>query len=152
MTGIASRHLFDIQIGVEAPQSLGATPFGERRIVYLTGGSFEGERLKGRILPGGGDWLLGRNDGSLQLDVRLTLETDDKALIYMTYRGIRHGPEAVIARLNAGEQVDPSEYYFRTTPYFETAAERYAWLNTICAVGLGDRTPDGPRYAVWEVL
>ncbi len=152
MSGIASRHLFDIEIGIQAPQSLGATPFGERRIVYLTGGSFTGDRLKGRILPGGGDWLLGRADGTMQLDVRLTLEADDKALIFMTYRGIRQGPKEVIARLNAGEPVDPSEYYFRTTPYFETAAERYAWLNTICTVGIGDRTPEGPRYAVYEVL
>ena len=78
MSGIASRHLFNIEIGIQAPQSLGATPFGERRIVYLTGGKFTGDRLKGRILPGGGDWLLGVPEETCQvrpLDERLRLRS-----------------------------------------------------------------------------
>ncbi len=84
MSELKSRHLFDIDITIEPPQVLGATPFGDRRIVLLRGGTFEGERLKGVVLPGGGDWIMARSDGALQLDVRLTMQTDDEQLIYMT--------------------------------------------------------------------
>jgi uncharacterized protein DUF3237 len=104
------------------------------------------------VLEGGSDWILARPDSVLQLDVRLTLRTDDDQLIGMTYRGLRHGPAAVIDRLNRGEKVDPSEYYFRTSPVFETASEKYAWLNRIIAVGTGHRLPQGPVYSVFEVL
>ncbi len=152
MAEIRTEHLFTITITVDPLQMLGATPFGERRIAKITGGSFEGARLKGAILAGGGDWLLLRNDGVLQLDVRMTLETDDGALIYMTYRGLRHGPSEVIDRLNRGEAVDPSEYYFRTAPFFETGAEHYAWLNGIVSVATGHRAPTGPTYEVFQVL
>ena len=100
----------------------------------------------------GSDWLLLRRDGVLQLDVRLMLETDDKALIYMTYRGLRHGPADVIAKLGRGEAVDPSLYYFRATPYFETAAEKYAWMNGICCIATGSRAASGPTYHVFQVL
>jgi hypothetical protein len=88
----------------------------------------------------------------LQLDVRLTLKTEDGALIGMTYRGFRHGPPAVIERLNRGETVDPSGYYFRIAPLFETSAPRYDWLNRIICVGTGHRLPQGPVYRVFEVL
>ena len=152
MAGIRTEHLFTVTITVDPLQMLGATPFGERRIAKITGGSFEGARLKGAILAGGGDWLLLRNDGVLQLDVRMTLETDDGALIYMTYRGLRHGPSEVIDRLNRGEAVDPSEYYFRTAPFFETGAEKYAWLNRIVSVATGRRAATGPTYEVFQVL
>ncbi len=149
---LKSRHLFDIDITIDPPQNFGATPFGGRRIVTLAGGTFEGERLRGTVLPGGGDWLLARNDGALQLDVRLTMQTDDSELIYMTYRGIRHGPADVIERVNRGDPVDPSEYYFRTAPFFETGAEKYSWLNRIVAVAMGSRSPTGPHYTVFEIL
>ena len=116
---IKLEHLFTISLTVEAPlQLIGQTPFGDRRIAKVGGGTFEGRKLKGTVRGGGGDWILVRADGVTQLDVRLVLETDDKELIYMTYRGLRHGPAAVMERLGRGETVDPSEYYFRTTPYF----------------------------------
>ena len=86
------------------------------------------------------------------LDVRLTLETDDAQLIYMTYRGLRHGPADVIARLNRGEPVDPASYYFRTTPVFETASTKYDWLNRVVSVATGRREASGPIYEVYEVL
>lgn len=152
MPELKSRHLFDIDITVDAPLALGATPYGERRIVHVTGGSFSGDRLKGTIVNGGADWLLGRNDGVLQLDVRITLKTDDEQLIYMTYHGVRHGPAEVIDRLNRGEEVDPSDYYFRTAPRFETASDKYAWINKIICVSMGRRRPDGPSYTVFEIL
>ena len=109
-------------------------------------------RPKGTVEEGGSDWLLLRPDGVLQLDVRLTLKTDDGALIGMTYRGYRHGPAEVIDRLNRGEEVDPAGYYFRSAPFFETAAEKYAWLNRMVTVATGHRLPTGPIYHVFEVL
>ena len=87
---------------------VGETPYGRRRIATVTGGSFEGEELKGTVLPApGGDWLLLRRDGILMLNVRLTLKTDDGHLVYMSYEGMRHGPAWVIEQLNKGEKVDP---------------------------------------------
>jgi hypothetical protein len=144
--------LFKIAFAVPPPLDLGETPYGRRRIARITGGSFEGPKLKGSVLEGGGDWLLLRRDGVLQLDVRVALQTDDDAVIYMSYRGYRHGPKEVIDQLNRGEAVDPSLYYFRATPYFETAAAKYAWLNSICAVASGARLASGPTYHVFQVL
>lgn len=152
MNDVRTAPLFTIKLQAGAPQMLGKTPFGERRVVAVTGGSFEGPRLRGTVEPGGSDWILVRPDGSLRLDVRLTLKTDDGALIGMTYAGYRHGPPAVIERLARGEAVDASEYYFRTLPLFETGAAKYAWLNNIVSVALGHRPPDGPVYRVFEVL
>ena len=86
------------------------------------------------------------------MDVRVTLKTDDDALIYMTYRGFRHGPAEVMERLNAGEEVDPSEYYFSIAPFFETGADSYDWLNRIVAVGTGHRLATGPVYEIFQVL
>lgn len=79
---------------------------------------------------------------TLDIEVRIVLETDDKQMIYMHWKGFRHGPRDVIDRLNRGETVDPSSYYFRTTPYFETSSEKYSWLNRICSVATGSRVGD----------
>ena len=150
---IETKHLFTMPVEVETPlQMVGATPIGDRRIAKVTGGSFTGPELKGTILPGGGDWLLLRADGTLQLDVRVTLKTDDDALIYMTYRGFRHGPPEVMQRLNKGEEVDPSEYYFRISPFFETGTEKYDWLNRVVSVGTGHRLASGPVYEIYQIL
>jgi Protein of unknown function (DUF3237) len=151
MPEIKTAHLFTVTLTAGAVQPLGKTPLGERRVVLVTGGRFEGPRLKGTVLDGGSDWILARPD-ALSLDVRLTLKTDDGALIGMTYRGFRHGPPEVIERLNRGESVDPASYYFRIAPLFETGAEKYAWLNRIVAVGTGHRPPEGPIYHIFEVL
>ena len=91
-------------------------------------------------------------DGSVQLDVRLTLETDDGALIYMTYRGVRNSTPEVAERLARGDSVDPDEYYFRTSPFFETSSEKYAWLNNIVSVAVGERLAAGVKYRVFEIL
>ena len=153
MQPLKSKPLCTIKLLVD-PQirMLGPTPFGDRRIAAVTGGTLEGERLRGTVLSGGGDWLLLRRDGVLQLDVRLIMETHDGHLVYMTYRGLRHGPADVMDRLGRGEPVDPSLYYFRTAPFFETSSETYGWLNGIVAVGVGSRVPSGPVYDVHEVL
>src|SRR5207253_4928152 len=106
---------------IAAPlQKFGAVPHGVRSFVPVAGGDFEGPRLRGKILPGGADWLLLRADGVLEFDLRITLETDDHALIYMTFQGLRHGPAEMMAALGRGESVDPASYYFRTLPAFET--------------------------------
>jgi hypothetical protein len=150
---ITTEKLFTLKLDVATPLTLvGDTPNGNRRIARINGGEFTGENLQGTVHSGGGDWLLMRPDGVLTLDVRVTLETSDGALIFMTYRGLRHGPDAVMERLNSGQEVDPSEYYFRITPSFETGDNRYAWLNQLVAVGTGHRFPEGPVYDIYKVL
>jgi uncharacterized protein DUF3237 len=131
--------LFRAEITLAAAQELGEAPHGRRRIIPITGGRVAGERLSGRVLPGGADWQVVRADGVAELDARYTLETTDRALIYVRNFGYRHGPAEVIQRLAAGEPVDPSLYYMRTTPRFETGAERYRWLNGLICVASGAR-------------
>jgi hypothetical protein len=140
-----------MQVAVGGAQKIGAVPYGTRTTVPISGGDFEGPRLRGKVL-GGGDWTLLRADGVLELDLRVTLETDDGALIHMASFGLRHGPPEIIAALARGETVDPSKYYFRTHPRFETAHPKYAFLNRLVAVSTGDRRPDGPVYTIDELL
>lgn len=150
---IATRDLLVLEAVLAEPQMVTATPYGLRKIVPVLGGTFTGERLNGSIMPTGGhDWAMTRADGALVLDVRLVLETDDGAQILMTYRGIRTGTPAVLARIASGEYVDPAEYYFRIVPFFETGSEKYAWLNSIVCLGFGERVKAGPRYTVHEIL
>jgi hypothetical protein len=144
--------LMMLEVAVAPPQKIGVVPHGTRATAPISSGHFEGPRLRGRVLPGGGDWTLLRTDGVLELDLRLTLETDDGALLHMTSFGLRHGPPEVLAALARGEPVDPSSYYFRTTPRFETGHTKYAFLNRLLAVASGDRRPAGPLYTVYEVL
>ncbi|MGP1678579.1 MAG: DUF3237 domain-containing protein [Giesbergeria sp.] len=145
------RLLYSSRIDIAAPLDLGKGPHGHRRIINIVGGVFSGPRLSGRVLPGGADWQVARNDGSVEVAARYTLETDDGVLIYISNWGLRHGPPQVIARLSAGEAVDPAEYYFRTTPVFETGDFRYAWLNGIVAVAAGERRADAVLITAYEV-
>ena len=147
-----ARRLMILEVAVAAPQRIGAGPHGTRVTAPITSGHFEGPRLRGAVLPGGGDWTLLRGDGVLELDLRVTLETDDGALIHMTSLGLRHGPADVVAALARGESVDPSAYYFRTLPRFETGHPKYQFLNRLLAVAGGDRRPKGPIYTVHEIL
>jgi len=151
-TDMNSRPLMTLRIAAAPAQKLGTVPHGVRSIVPVTGGDFDGPQLRGKLLPGGGDWLLLRSDGVLELDLRITLETDDHALIYMTFQGMRHGPAEAIAALGRGEAVDPASYYFRTVPRFETSSEKYAFLNRIIAVGVGETRPDGAVHRIDEIL
>ena len=150
--GITSRPLMTVKIIAAPLQKFGAVPYGVRNFVPVAGGDFEGPQLRGRILPGGGDWLLLRSDAVLELDLRITLETDDHALIYMTFQGLRHGPPEVITAFSRGEVVDPARYYFRTVPRFETSAEGYAFLNRIVTIGVGETRPDGAVHRIDEIL
>jgi Protein of unknown function (DUF3237) len=147
-----SRLLMTLQVAVGGAQKIGAVPHGTRVTAPVTSGRFEGPRLRGTVLPGGGDWTLLRADGVLELDLRLTLSTDDGALIHLTSFGLRHGPPEVMAALARGERVEPSAYYFRTTPRFDTGHPKYAFLNRLLAVSSGDRHAEGPVYTIDEIL
>ena len=144
--------LFKADIELAPAQELGAGPLGRRRIIAIAGGRFFGERLSGRVLPGGADWQVIRSDGVAELDARYTLETADGALVYVRNHGYRHGPADILKRLAAGENVDPAHYYMRTTPLFETGDERYAWLNRIVCVASGARRPAAVELEVFEIL
>lgn len=150
---IPSRPVFTLTLTVPTIEDIGNTPYGARKIATVTGGTFEGDRLRGTVLPSpAGDWLLLRSDGVLCLDVRMTLKTDDGALIFLHYNGMRHGPEEVLARLGQGEAVDPATYYMRAMPIFETSSAKYSWLNRAVFVAMGRRVAAGPIYEVHEVL
>ena len=151
MPEISTEFLFKITLEIRV-SSLGETPYGSRRIFHFDGGSFEGPKLNGRVLAGGGGWSLIRRDDVLEVDVRLTLETDDKHQIYMTWKGLRHAPKEVMDRLYRGEIVDPRDYYFRTTPYFETSSEKYGWMNRICSIASGSLSANARSLDVFQVL
>ena len=151
MPEINTEFLFTIALEIQV-SSLGDTPYGSRRIFHFDAGSFEGPKLKGRVLPGGGGRSLIRRDGVLEVDARLTLETDDKHQIYMTWKGLRDGPKEVMDRLYRGEIVDSGAYYFRTTPYFETSSEKYGWMNRICSIASGSLSANARTLDVFQVL
>jgi hypothetical protein len=146
------RLLMTLQVAVVGVQQVGLVPCGTRVTAPIGKGDFEGPRMRGKVLPGGCDWTLLRGDGVLELDLRLTLETDDGALVHMTSFGVRHGPPEIIAALARGESVDPSAYYFRTTPRFETGHPKYTFLNRLVAISTGNRLPEGPVYTIYEIL
>ena len=119
--------------------SLGAAPAGERRVVAILGGSFEGPQLRGEILPGGADWQLARKDGVLELDARYVLKERSGGLIQVVSQGYRHGPPEVLAALARGDEVDPADYFFHTAMRFETGAADFAWLNKTMAFSIAER-------------
>lgn len=120
--------------------TVGKVLTGERRIIPITGGRVEGQRLRGEIIPGGADWQIVAADGTASLEARYTIRTEDGALIYVRNIGVRHGPPEVLAAIARGEEVDPAKYYFRAVPTFETGDKRYDWLNRVIAVCSGVRT------------
>jgi hypothetical protein len=138
-TAMRTRPLMTLRLNTASTQDVGAVPHGTRVTFPITGGSFEGDRLRGKVLPGGGDWTVKRPDGVLELDLRVSLETDDGALIHMTFEGIR-------------DDGAPGAPYFRTLPRFETAAPKYAFLNRLLAVGIGEIHRDGPVHTIEEIL
>ena len=131
-----ARPLMRLRLTTAATQEIGPTPHGTLTIFPITGGTFEGEQLRGTVLDGGVDWVTAAADGTFELDLRVTLETDDGALIHMTFTGVR----------------DDANQYFRTLPRFETAAPKYAFLNRLLAVGIGELHAEGPVHAIEEIL
>ena len=138
-TAMRSRPLMTLRLNTAPVQNIGAAPHGMRVTFPIVGGSFEGERLRGKVLSGGDDWTVNRSDGVIELDLRVTLETDDGAFIHVTFEGIR-------------DDRAPAAPYFRTVPRFETAEPKYAFLNRLLAVGIGEIRADGPVHAIEELL
>lgn len=134
------------------PLELGETLWGRRRVIPVAGGAFDGPRLRGTVLAGGADWQVVHPDGMATIDTRYTLRTHDGALISVATQGVRHGPTEVLARIAAGELVDPAEYYFRVSIRYEVAEAEYAWLNRIVAVASAIRLADSVAYDAYAVM
>ncbi|MCG6859019.1 MAG: DUF3237 domain-containing protein [Salaquimonas sp.] len=145
-------HLCTIRSELGQPMEKGDLPGRRVRIIPIRGGTVTGERLKGRVLDFGADWQTVYEDGYAELDTRYVIETHDGALIDIRNFGFRHGPPEVMARVAAGEEVDPALYYMRTTPKFETGDERYQWLNRMLFIGTGARFANSVVIEVYEVL
>jgi hypothetical protein len=134
-----SRPLMSLRLSTAPTQHIAGGPHGSRITVPITGGSFEGDRLRGKVLPSGDDWTVKRPYGVTELDLRITLQTDDGAFIHMTFEGIR-------------DEGAPGAPYFRTVPRFETAEAKYSFLNRLLAVGRGEMRADGPVHLIEEIL
>ena len=125
---------------------------GRRRILPLTGGTFSGHELNGTLLPGASaDWQIVLPDGTALGDIRYTLRSDRGDMLYVRSQGVRHGSAEVLARLGRGEEVDASEYVFRTSTQIETAAPDLDWLNKGVFISVGGRQPGGVIYDVYLV-
>jgi hypothetical protein len=144
--------LMNIAADVGELQTLGGGPLGERRVVAITGGSFEGAQLRGRIEPGGADWQIVRADGVLDIDARYVMRTEQGALIQVVSQGFRHGPPEVLAALGRGEAVPPEKYFFRTVMRFETGAPELLWLNRTLAVASAERRARQVLLEAWRLL
>ena len=134
--------VFEVRAKVSDPTVVGQVPNGTRRIIDILSGTFEGPMIKGKLLPGGADWQIIRQDGFTEVDARYILQTEKGDLIYVSNIGIRHAPPEIIKRLNAGEVVDQSQIYFRAVPKFETAAPDLEWLMRSIFICAGERRPN----------
>jgi muconolactone delta-isomerase len=144
--------VYRLEAELGPPLDLGDTAQGHRRIVPLTGGSFTGPDISGTLVPGASaDWQTVLPDGTALGDIRYTLQTGGGDLLDVRSRGVRHGSAEVLARLGRGENVDPSEYTFRTSTQIETAAPDLDWLNKGVFLGVGGRQPGGVIYEIYLV-
>jgi hypothetical protein len=144
-------HLFDMHVDLQPAQPI-PTPVGTRMTFITSGGVVEGPKLRGELLPGGGDWLIVGSDGTGRVDVRATLRTHDGVLIHYESRGVIKIPADGVQRLAAGEVLPFAETYIRTTPRFETADERYGWLSEVVALGYNILSPNHIDYRIYGVL
>lgn len=148
---LGTQPIFTVHAELEPIMNLGHTPYGERRVIGISGGTVSGPKLNGRILPGGSDWQIIRADGAADIQARYTIESDTGARILVYSAGLRHGPPEVMAQLAKGDNVDPSLYYFRTVLRFEAADPSVDWLNRILALARGQREARAVRLDVYEV-
>jgi len=146
------RFAFALEAEIGAPLDFGKTHNGHRRVIPIASGRVSGPRLQGRVLSGGADYQILHQDGAADLDARYTIETDVGSLIYVVNRGMRHGPQEILQRLNQGERVDPGSYYFRSVATFETSAAECLWLSRAIILGVGERYPDKVAIRFWELL
>jgi hypothetical protein len=146
------RKVYRLEATLARPLDLGDTARGRRRIVPLTGGAFTGPEINGKLLPGASaDWQMLLADGTALGDIRYTLQTDRGDLLYVQSRSVRHGSAEVLARLGRGEDVDASEYTFRTSTQIETAAPELDWLNKGVFIGVGGRQATDVIYETYLV-
>ena len=144
---------FRVTAALEPPIEQGTWEGLRRRIVPINGGTVEGPRFKGRILPGGADWqTLSTDDGLSRLAARYAIQHEDGTVIAVTNRGLRRGPPEVMAKLAAGERIDPSAYYFRASPEFEAPPGPHRWLSESTFVCVGKRWPDAVELEMWRVV
>ena len=148
----ALQFAFEARVGVSPAIEAGAVDGGRRRVIPITGGIIEGPRLSGRVLPGGADWQIVYADATIDLTARYTIAAADGTLIGVVNRGLRRAPPDILARLAAGESVDPALVYFRTTPVFETPEGPHRWLSRSIFVATAQRHPDGVLLRFFEVL
>ncbi len=144
-------HSFTLSVDLAAPMELGQGRAGKRRIIPIIGGSASG-KITGKVLNLGADWQTIYADGAAHLDTRYAVETDDGAIIEVVNVGSRHGPPEVIAKLAAGEDVDPSSYYMRTSARLETGDPRYNWVNHMIFISAGIRRASAVEIAYYEVV
>lgn len=140
-----------LEVEAGPARQLGMGRMGQRRIVPIIGGRVSGPRLNGKILPGGADWLSVSHEGVSVLDARYSLETEDGAIIEVIDQGFRHGPEAVIKSLVAGEAVPPEAYYMRSSIRLETGHPAYSFINRLVFVGTGAKTAGGVQIGIYSV-
>jgi hypothetical protein len=144
--------VYRLEATLGQPLDLGDRPQGHRRIVPLTGGTFTGPELRGKLVPGASaDWQTVLPDGTALGDIRYTLQTDAGDLLYVQSRGVRHGSAEVLARLGRGEDVDPSEYTFRTSTQIEADSSHLDWLNKGVFISVGGRQAGGVIYETYLV-
>ncbi|MFG1210537.1 DUF3237 domain-containing protein [Xanthobacter flavus] len=150
-SAISLKPLFDLKLQVGAHHDVGVTPRGYRRVAPVCGGRFEG-RVSGEVLPGGTDWItLNTGQSCMSIDVRLPLKTDEGQFVILHYAGIRAGDPEILARVAAGEAVDPRSYYYYVTGGFEAPEPQLSWLNRLVCIGKGSRTASGPEYSFFEI-
>ena len=142
--------LMTMHADLKEPVAVGEGPHGTRTIYDVTGGYFEGERLKGKLLASGGDWITIDADGVGHLDVRATFVTDDGANIYVQYYGALVFNEKVAAALESGKPANFGDAHFVTQPRFETGDDRYRWLNSVVAVAEGRVMGNAVEYRIFE--
>jgi hypothetical protein len=146
------REVYRLEVALGEPLDLGEVAQGHRRIVPQIGGKFTGPEISGELLGGASaDWQIVLPDGTSLADIRYTLQTDNGDLLYVQSRGVRHGSAEVLARLGRGEEVDASEYTFRTATQIETAAPQLDWLNKGVFISVGARRPTGVIYETYIV-
>jgi hypothetical protein len=118
----------------------------------IGGDEVQGERIRGRVLTGGGDWIALGADGFGRIDVRAQIETHDGAFVYVQYHGLLEFNEKLAGALQSGSGTDYGDQYFRTAPRLETGDERYAWVNTTLFLAEGRAVPgNGVEYQVYRV-
>jgi Protein of unknown function (DUF3237) len=153
MTQPQLEYVCELNVQLDPAMVVGETAHGIRRIVPIVGGTVRGSQINGEIINGGADWQVLRQDGTTELDAHYQFKTDDGVLVYVHNVGVRISSPEIAAKLTRGEQVDPSEYYFRAVPKFEAPIQsKYAWLNDVIFICTAERLPNSVRVLIWKLL